>query len=289
MSTSTIPKIVTTMSSKNPSSPSSTTCKSVQQQDEQQHQQQQQQQQQQLQSSENNIVMKSFPWKLYLLLERCDYEKKYIYPTSTHAAIQWNMSSSINSDRDISDGYGKSFIIQNKEKFTKDILPHFFKCANNTKNKNNSNNDDINNNDGRNFDIFQANIDMWYVVLRIVAYCCVLLCCVAFSHTVCALSISCALLFGTYFFTLSCPLYTQILSFVILIFRSYINRGFTTTRIRRTNKAAVVGAVAADNSTDNSSNATTNDDDDDDYVYCYSHPLFIKGFPFACEGMKVKS
>ena len=203
MSTSTIPKIVTTMSSKNPSSPSSTTCKSVQQQDEQQHQQQQQQQQ--LQSSENNIVMKSFPWKLYLLLERCDYEKKYIYPTSTHAAIQWNMSSSINSDRDISDGCGKSFIIQNKEKFTKDILPHFFKCAN-TKNKNNSNNDDINN-DGRNFDIFQANIDMWYVLLRIVV-----LCCVAFSH-MCSLSISCALLFGTYFFTL-------LLSLTLKSFRS---------------------------------------------------------------------
>ena len=194
MSTSTIPKIVTTMSS-NPSSPSSTTCKSVQQQDEQQ--QQQQQQQQQLQSSENNIVMKSFPWKLYLLLERCDYEKKYIYPTSTHAAIQWNMSSSMNSDSDISDvGCGKSFIIQNKEKFTKDILPHFFKCAN-TKNKNNSNNDDINNNDGRNFDIFQANIDMWYVLLRIVVLCCVVL-----RFPICALSISCALLFGTYFFTL---------------------------------------------------------------------------------------
>ena len=201
MSTSTIPKIVTTMSS-NPSSPSSTTCKSVQQQDEQQHQQQQQQQQQQLQSSENNIVMKSFPWKLYLLLERCDYEKKYIYPTSTHAAaIQWNMSSSINSDSDISDvGCGKSFIIQNKEKFTKDILPHFFKCANTNKNKNNSNNDDINNNDGRNFDIFQANIDMWYVLLRIVAYCCVVLCCV-FPYVL-SLSISCALLFGTSFFTL---------------------------------------------------------------------------------------
>ena len=200
MSTSTIPKIVTTMSSK-PSSPSSTTCKSVQQQDEQHHHQQQQQQ---LQSSENNIVMKSFPWKLYLLLERCDYEKKYIYPTSTHAAIQWNMSSSINSDRsDISDvGCGKSFIIQNKEKFTKDILPHFFKCANTNKNKNNSNNDDINN-DGRNFDIFQANIDMWYVLLRIVV-----LCCVAFSH-MCSLSISCALLFGTYFFTLSCPLHSN--------------------------------------------------------------------------------
>ena len=51
----------------------------------------------------------------------------------------------------------------------------------------------------------------------------------------------------------------------------------------------MVGAVAADNPTDNSSNATKNDDDDDedDYVYCYSHPLFIKGFPFACEGMKV--
>jgi hypothetical protein len=177
MSTSTtLPKIVTTMSSKNPSSPSSTTCKSVQQQDEQQ----QQQQQQQLQSSENNIVMKSFPWKLYLLLERCDYEKKYIYPTSTHAAaIQWNMSSSLNSDSDIRDvGCGKSFIIQNKEKFTKDILPHFFKCANHTKNKNNSNNDDINNNDGRNFDIFQANIDMWYVLLRIVVLCRVVLCCI---------------------------------------------------------------------------------------------------------------
>ena len=215
MSTSTIPKIVTTMSS-NPSSPSSTTCKSVQQQDEQQHQQQQQQQQQ-LQSSENNIVMKSFPWKLYLLLERCDYEKKYIYPTSTHAAIQWNMSSSINSDRDISDvGCGKSFIIQNKEKFTKDILPHFFKCAN-TKNKNNSNNDDINNNDGRNFDIFQANIDMWYVLLRIVVLCCVVLCCVAFSH-MCSLSISCPL-FGTYIFTLSCPLHSNPY-FVIFIFRS---------------------------------------------------------------------
>ncbi|OEU19192.1 hypothetical protein FRACYDRAFT_237483 [Fragilariopsis cylindrus CCMP1102] len=228
MSTSTtLPKIVTTMSS-NPSSPSSTTtCKSVQEQDAQQHHQQQhQQQQQQLQSSENNIVMKSFPWKLYLLLERCDYEKKYIYPTSTHAAIQWNMSSSINSDSDISDSCGKSFIIQNKEKFTKDILPHFFKCAN-TKNKNNSNNDDINNDDGRNFDIFQANIDMW---------------------------------------------------------------GFTTTRIGRSKKTtAVVGAVAADNPTDDSSNATKNDDDEDDYVYCYSHPLFIKGFPFACEGMKVKS
>ena len=210
--TSTIPKIVTTMSSKNPSSPSSTTCKSVQQQDEQQHQQQQQQQ---LQSSENNIVMKSFPWKLYLLLERCDYEKKYIYPTSTHAAIQWNMSSSMNSDSDIiSDvGCGKSFIIQNKEKFTKDILPHFFKCANSTKNKNNSNNDDINN-DGRNFDIFQANIDMWYVLLRIVVLCCVALRCVL----LCALSISCPL-FGTYIFTLSCPLHSNPY-FVIFIFRS---------------------------------------------------------------------
>ena len=218
MSTSTIPKIVTTMSSKNPSSPSSTTCKSVQQQDEQQHQQQQQQQQ--LQSSENNIVMKSFPWKLYLLLERCDYEKKYIYPTSTHAAIQWNMSGSINSDSDISDvGCGKSFIIQNKEKFTKDILPHFFKCANNTKNKNNSNNDDINNNDGRNFDIFQANIDMWYVLLRIVVLCCVVLRCV-FPNVL-------SLYFLRFYYSvrislLSCPLHSNPfvrnshLSFVII-------------------------------------------------------------------------
>jgi hypothetical protein len=128
--------------------PSSSTCKPFQQDEQHHHQQQQQQQQQQLQSS--NIVMKSFPWKLYLLLERCEYEKR-IYQTPTHA-IQWNISN------------GKSFIIQNKEKFTNEILPHFFK---ETK-------DNTNDNDG-NFDIFQTNIDMWYVLCS-VALCCVLLC-----------------------------------------------------------------------------------------------------------------
>ena len=123
-------------------------------------------------------------------------------------------------------------------------------------------------------------------------YCCVLLCCVVLRFPICALSLYFLRFIIRYVFLYSPVPYTQILSFVILIFRSYINRGFTTTRIGRSKTTAVVGAVAADiNPTDNSSNATKNDDDDDDddYVYCYSHPLFIKGFPFACEGMKVKS
>jgi hypothetical protein len=139
------------------SSSSSSTCKRPFQQvaDEQQYQQQQIQQLQQ-QSSSNNIVMKSFPWKLYLLLERCEYERKInqnqtpahhpdAHPDAAHNAVQW-MSN------------GKSFIIQNKEKFTNEILPHLFK------NKNNNN-----------LDIFQTNIDMWYVfgfVLRCVVLRC---------------------------------------------------------------------------------------------------------------------
>jgi len=34
-------------------------------------------------NNNNNIVMKSFPWKLYLLLERCEYERKIMNKITT--------------------------------------------------------------------------------------------------------------------------------------------------------------------------------------------------------------
>ena len=64
-----------------------------------------------------------FPWKLHLLLERCEYEKH-------ESIVSWLPN-------------GKSFKVHDKERFVKEIMPSFFGT--------------------QSFKTFQRNLNLWYV------------------------------------------------------------------------------------------------------------------------------
>jgi hypothetical protein len=76
-----------------------------------------------------------FPWKLHLLLERCEYEKH-------ESIVSWLPN-------------GKSFKVHDKERFVKEIMPSFFGT--------------------QSFKTFQRNLNLWYVqratVLSICTFC----------------------------------------------------------------------------------------------------------------------
>ena len=67
-----------------------------------------------------------FPWKLHLLLERCEYEKH-------ESIVSWLPN-------------GKSFKVHDKERFVKEIMPSFFGT--------------------QSFKTFQRNLNLWYVTKR---------------------------------------------------------------------------------------------------------------------------
>ena len=116
--------------------------------------------------------LKSFPWKLYLLLERCEYEN-----TNNKVLVEWLPDN-------------KSFVIYNEGRFAKEILSHF--CLGNnttttttataaaaaaaaTRNKNNESDNDSE--DGSSnacattaLEIFQTNLQLWYVLLFIYSF-----------------------------------------------------------------------------------------------------------------------
>jgi hypothetical protein len=101
--------------------------------------------------------LKSFPWKLYALLERCEYENNKVFlnneqqPTIT----EWFPS-------------GKAFVIYNEGRFAKEILSKFCfgnTAATTTTRKNNESDDNTDDNSAcaTPLEFFQTNLHLWYV------------------------------------------------------------------------------------------------------------------------------
>jgi hypothetical protein len=79
-----------------------------------------------------------FPWKLHLLLERCEYEQRQKHATC--AAESKNTASL--SDMPISWlPCGKAFKVHDKERFVQEIMPSFFGT--------------------QSFKTFQRNLNLW--------------------------------------------------------------------------------------------------------------------------------
>ncbi len=85
-----------------------------------------------------------FPWKLHLLLERCEYE----HQQKLAACVAEGTSTNSIPDMPISwlpDG--KSFKVHDKERFVREVMPSFFGT--------------------QSFKTFQRNLNLWYVLLLI--------------------------------------------------------------------------------------------------------------------------
>lgn len=83
-----------------------------------------------------------FPWKLHLLLERCEYE----HQQKLAACVAEGTSPNSIPDMPISwlpDG--KSFKVHDKERFVREVMPSFFGT--------------------QSFKTFQRNLNLWYVLL----------------------------------------------------------------------------------------------------------------------------
>jgi hypothetical protein len=102
--------------------------------------------------------LKSFPWKLYTLLERCEYENNKVLLSNEQqpTIVEWLPS-------------GNAFVIYNEGRFAKEILSNF--CFGNStttsnttrQNKEGDDNTDDNSACATPLEIFQTNLHLWYV------------------------------------------------------------------------------------------------------------------------------